>query len=228
MNIHENMTVNTYRSRNWHRNNNRSKTETNEQEFILTIENIKNNVLASQPITFRHLIYGYFIRILCSLLQSKTYHETDCAFVEKPQFETTGAKHHFFKHLHYNNTYKRRSHKMDARLTRHERRHKTVRFQLGFNTDGTVFVVKKHTQRKQKYKPMLSINIVKKEEIPSNSTCGNVKKVKRRFKFCRKVWKNYFHTSVKNIRRFRKYDCWSKIRQYRKEKSQKKQIGDTG
>ncbi|XP_052089669.1 uncharacterized protein LOC127726347 [Mytilus californianus] len=143
---------------------------------------------------------------------SKEYDETDCAFVQKPQFETNGGKYHYFKHLYYSSTYKRvRKGRM--------RNHKTVRFQLGFMENGTVFVVQRHTQRRDKHKPMLSINRAIKE-MPTNTSCATQinppKKPKLRFKFCRKVWRNYFRSSIKDIRRFRKYNCWDKLRKMRK------------
>lgn len=147
-------------------------------------------------------------------MQSTEYN-TDCAFIQKPQFETTGGKYHYFKHLHHFSKYKRRT--LNFKNGK-RRKHHTVRFQLGFTEEGTVFVVQKHYQRKDK--SMLSINRAMKV-MPSNSTCTNQtktpKKPKLRFKFCRKVWKNYFRSSIKDIKRFRKYNCWDKLRQMRKK-----------
>lgn len=146
---------------------------------------------------------------------ASTEYNTDCAFIQKPQFETTGGKYHYFKHLHHFSKYKRRT--LNFKNGK-RRKHHTVRFQLGFTEEGTVFVVQKHYQRKDK--SMLSINRAMKV-MPSNSTCTNQtktpKKPKLRFKFCRKVWKNYFRSSIKDIKRFRKYNCWDKLRQMRKK-----------
>lgn len=141
-------------------------------------------------------------------LQSRIHDLKDCLFVQKPKIETNGSHVHYFKHLHYKTVYK----------TKKRRKHKTVRFQLGFYNNGTVFVVQRHTQRRKENKPMISINRSFRT-MPSLTECKlqiDIPKTKLRFKFCRRVWRNFFNASVKDLRRFRKYKCWDKLRRRRK------------
>lgn len=198
-------------------------------------QNDAGKIASEAAIYFKGVIAEKFLCVRRSgeIYTSKDYDDVDCAFEQIPKFENVGNNYHYFKHLYHNNTYSTRASlkKNKNRKAQYRKKTKTVRFQLGFNTNGSVFIVQRHTQRRDLHKPMLSINRVPKE-MPLNEKCRdkNIKKPKLRFKFCRRVWKNYFRSSVKDIRRFRKYDCWNKLRKDRRRKlrNQQKRRGDIG
>lgn len=138
------------------------------------------------------------------------YSEDNCGFFQEPRFEITGATVHFYKHSR---------HKYPA-----NRGHR--RFQLGFKKDGTVFVVKHVKDRKEENKPNISISKMNETIADLNGykkECDH--KVQRRFKFCRTVWKNFFNAKIIDLRRFRRYDCWEKIRRHKQDQKIK---GGTG
>lgn len=198
--------------------------------------NTQYSLLQSGSHNLANTVYGVAAgRYLCVApdgvvysLPKDEFNEVDCVFNETVEYETAGNKTHP-KALEYSR-YRHKTH--GIRLGKPG---KLRKYQLALVCNNAVTISMKRHRRKYMNETLFLVEKTDKEldslkescDEPSKSDliCAKKKcseKLKKKnqsgrsyVKFCRKVLKNFFSATLRQLRLFRKRDCYSVLKAYK-------------